>query len=49
MLRCRPPELILGAESYGPEVDIWSCGCILAELILGKVHFCHLGYVTFVR
>ncbi len=33
----RPPELILGAEHYGPEVDVWSCGCILAELLLGKV------------
>lgn len=35
----RPPELILGSENYGPEVDIWSCGCILAELILGKPLF----------
>ena len=35
--RRRPPELILGADHYGPEVDVWSCGCILAELILGKV------------
>lgn len=28
----RPPELLLGNEHYGPEVDIWSCGCILGEL-----------------
>jgi cyclin-dependent kinase 12/13 len=22
----RPPELLLGEEKYGPEIDIWSCG-----------------------
>jgi cyclin-dependent kinase 12/13 len=22
----RPPELLLGEERYGPEIDIWSCG-----------------------
>ena len=30
--RYRPPELLLGNEVYGPEVDIWSTGCILGEL-----------------
>lgn len=35
----RPPELLLGATRYGPPVDIWSAGCILAELILGKPLF----------
>lgn len=29
----RSPELLLGAEEYGPEVDIWSVGCLLAELL----------------
>ncbi|CAO1365326.1 unnamed protein product [Diamesa hyperborea] len=28
----RPIELLLGEESYGFGIDIWSCGCILAEL-----------------
>jgi serine/threonine protein kinase len=32
----RPPELLLGAQSYGPAVDMWSAGCIFAELLLGK-------------
>ena len=32
----RPPELLLGATKYGPEVDLWSVGCILAELVVGK-------------
>ena len=32
----RPPELLLGATKYGPEVDLWSVGCIFAELVMGK-------------
>ncbi|KAF8449543.1 kinase-like domain-containing protein [Terfezia claveryi] len=29
----RPPELLLGTRKYGPEVDMWSVGCIFAELL----------------
>ncbi|KAL5215119.1 hypothetical protein ABZP36_004271 [Zizania latifolia] len=32
----RPPELLLGATSYGAAVDLWSAGCILAELLSGR-------------
>ncbi|CAH9116908.1 unnamed protein product [Cuscuta epithymum] len=32
----RPPELLLGATDYGVAVDLWSSGCILAELFAGK-------------
>ncbi|XP_008791720.2 probable serine/threonine-protein kinase At1g54610 [Phoenix dactylifera] len=32
----RPPELLLGASNYGVAVDLWSTGCILAELYAGK-------------
>ena len=32
----RPPELLLGTTQYGTAVDMWSAGCILAELILGR-------------
>ncbi|WOL03739.1 putative serine/threonine-protein kinase [Canna indica] len=32
----RPPELLLGATHYGVGVDLWSAGCILAELFTGK-------------
>ncbi|XP_074589744.1 putative serine/threonine-protein kinase At1g54610 [Curcuma longa] len=32
----RPPELLLGATAYGVAVDLWSSGCILAELLAGK-------------
>ena len=29
----RAPELLYGARSYGKAVDIWSAGCIFAELM----------------
>ncbi|KAK8958803.1 putative serine/threonine-protein kinase [Platanthera guangdongensis] len=32
----RPPELLLGATNYAVGVDLWSAGCILAELLAGK-------------
>lgn len=32
----RPPELLLGATEYGVAVDMWSTGCIVAELFAGK-------------
>ncbi|WOL15898.1 putative serine/threonine-protein kinase [Canna indica] len=32
----RPPELLLGAARYDVGVDLWSAGCILAELLTGK-------------
>lgn len=35
----RPLELLLGATSYGFEVDVWSAGCVLAELLCGKPLF----------
>ncbi|KAK1869245.1 hypothetical protein I4F81_011724 [Pyropia yezoensis] len=30
----RPPELLYGARAYGAAVDMWSIGCIFAELLL---------------
>lgn len=38
-LRYRPPELLLGATNYGPEIDMWSVGCIMAELFTKKPLF----------
>ncbi|XP_047257983.1 cyclin-dependent kinase F-1-like [Capsicum annuum] len=29
----RAPELLYGSTSYGPEIDLWSLGCIFAELL----------------
>lgn len=28
----RPPELLLGERNYGPPIDLWGGGCIMAEL-----------------
>ena len=41
----RPPELLLGATEYSTPVDIWSVGCIFAELFLKKALFCGKGEV----
>ncbi|KAL8722011.1 MAG: hypothetical protein Q9181_007585, partial [Wetmoreana brouardii] len=30
----RGPELLLGADKYGAEVDMWSVGCVFGELLL---------------
>ncbi|TKR63088.1 hypothetical protein L596_026965 [Steinernema carpocapsae] len=27
----RPPELLLGERNYGPAIDMWGAGCIMAE------------------
>lgn len=32
----RAPELLLGDKSYTSAIDMWSVGCILAELLLGR-------------
>lgn len=28
----RPPELLLGERNYGPPIDLWGVGCIMAEM-----------------
>ncbi len=35
----RPPELLLGSRQYGPAVDLWGVGCIMAELLTGRPIF----------
>eukprot|EP00899_Mesostigma_viride_P013551 jgi/Mesvir1/22197/Mv18794-RA.1 len=35
----RAPEILLGARQYSTPVDIWSIGCIFAEMVTGKVLF----------
>jgi len=48
----RPPELLLAPKlPYGEAVDLWSIGCILAELIKRKALFPgkdHLGQVDLI-
>jgi mitogen-activated protein kinase 15 len=35
----RAPEILLGSSKYSKAVDMWSVGCILAEMFLGKPVF----------
>lgn len=35
----RAPELIFGATNYTTKIDVWSAGCVMAELILGQPLF----------
>lgn len=41
----RSPEVVLGM-GYGPNVDIWSVGCIMGEMIRGRVIFCGTDHVN---
>lgn len=35
----RAPELIFGATEYTVSIDVWSTGCVIAELMLGEPLF----------
>jgi len=35
----RPPEILLGQEKYGPSTDMWSLGCIFAEMATSQALF----------
>jgi cyclin-dependent kinase 10 len=35
----RAPEVLLGCESYGAAVDMWACGCVMAELLRNQPLF----------
>eukprot|EP00754_Rhynchopus_humris_P037935 Rhum_TRINITY_DN20641_c0_g1::Rhum_TRINITY_DN20641_c0_g1_i1::g.171661::m.171661/K04371/MAPK1_3; mitogen-activated protein kinase 1/3 len=47
----RPPELLLMCQQYSPAVDIWSTGCIFAEMLNrkplfpGNDHLTQLGII----
>eukprot|EP00667_Euglena_gracilis_P004512 EG_transcript_4536 len=35
----RAPEILLGCSKYGPELDVWSIGCIFGEMVTGNLMF----------
>lgn len=35
----RAPEILLGSTKYSKAVDMWSVGCIVGELVIGKAIF----------
>ena len=39
MLPFRAPELLCGAQRYGPGVDVWACAVIMAEMVTRKTFF----------
>ena len=42
----RAPEVILGDPKYGQAIDMFSCGCIFAELLLRKPFFPGRDYIN---
>lgn len=40
----RSPEVVLGMK-YGQNVDIWSVGCIMGEMVRGRVLFCGTDHI----
>jgi len=41
------PEMIIQGSYLGDKVDIWSCGCIILELVLGHERFCETWMVPY--
>ena len=35
----RAPDVLLGSRTYSTSIDVWSCGCIFAEMLEGKPLF----------
>ena len=47
---CKSPELILGETNYSTELDIWSLGCLLWELLTKEILFYgHTDGEVFIR
>jgi len=42
----RAPEILLGSTDYTAAVDVWSVGCIIGELYLGKAIFPGLSTIN---
>ena len=38
-LSYRAPELLLGSRAYGTAVDMWSAGCVFAEILTANILF----------
>lgn len=46
----RAPEILFGSHYYSKAVDMWSVGCILGEMLIGKATFAgFLNYIFFLN
>ena len=45
----RPPELLCGNKRYGAGVDLWSAGCVLAELLGRAPAFARKDHMAMLR
>ena len=43
----RAPEILLGCRYYSTPVDVWSIGCIFAEMVGSWLHQCHFFFSLF--
>lgn len=41
------PEMVIKGAYFGDKADIWSCGCILLELVLGHEQFCEVWMTAY--
>lgn len=41
------PEMLIHGSYFGDKADVWSCGCILLELILGHERFCDVWMTAY--
>ena len=44
--RYKPPDILLGMTDYDADVDIWSAGCIVYEMMNGRAPFKGSDYKT---
>lgn len=45
----RAPELLLNSECYTPAIDMWSVGCIIAEMLGRRPLFAGKDYMDQLR
>ena len=43
----RAPEILFGSSKYSKAVDMWSVGCILGEMLLGRAIFA--GCISYIQ
>lgn len=43
----RAPEILWGSQKYGPPVDMWASGCVVAEMLRGVPLFAVYIHIYF--